>query len=87
MSFIRRDSLMCAGFAVCCSVLQCVAVCCRLTHMSFIRGDSLMRAVCCSVLQCVAVCCRLIHMSFICRDSLICAGRDSQIKQDLHLPN
>ena len=30
---------------MCCSMLQCVAVCCRCV------------AVCCSVLQCVAVCC------------------------------
>jgi len=33
--------------AVCCSVLQCVAVCCRALQCV---------AVCCSVLQCVAVC-------------------------------
>jgi len=32
--------------AVCCSVLQCVAVCC---------------SVCCSVLQCVAVCCGMLQ--------------------------
>jgi len=32
---------------VCCSVLQCVAVCCI--------------AVCCSVLQCVAVCCSVLQ--------------------------
>ena len=33
--------------AVCCSVLQCVAVCCV--------------AVCCSVLQCVAMCCSVLQ--------------------------
>jgi len=32
--------------AVCCSVLQCVAVCC---------------SVFCNVLQCVTVCCRDVH--------------------------
>ena len=56
--------------SVCCSVLQCVAVCC----VSLTRGESSRTAavadvprpsvsvlqcvaVCCSVLQCVAVCC------------------------------
>ena len=35
--------------SVCCSVLQCVAVCC---------------SVCCSVLQCVAVCCSVFEGVF-----------------------
>jgi len=55
--------------AVCCSVLQCVAVRCRASQMSCIYATCLQAimgccsvlqsaAVCCSVLQCVAVRCR-----------------------------
>jgi len=44
---------------VCCSVLQCVAVCCRWELRSIAVWCVLQCfAVCCSVLQCVAVCCR-----------------------------
>jgi len=48
--------------AVCCSVLQCVAVCCRKGDAGH-ADDAHTRvlqcvAVCCNVLQCVAVCCR-----------------------------
>jgi len=53
--------------AVCCSGLQCVAVCCdhlllTLRRRSALAKDRSLRnfffvAVCCSVLQCVAVCC------------------------------
>jgi len=45
--------------AVYCSVLQCVAVCCRLRERK-VRAEELQCvAMCCSVSQCVAVCCRL----------------------------
>jgi len=52
---------------VCCSVLQCVAVCCGdediMAYLQDVRETvscSVLPcvAVCCSVLQCVAVCCR-----------------------------
>jgi len=53
--------------AVCCSVLQCVAVCSKvlLNHypptnracFCHLYKVTLRVAVCCSVLQCVAVCC------------------------------
>ena len=50
---------------MCCSVLQCVAVCCSVLLES-VQGD-LRRiqcvAVCCSVLQCVAVCCSVLQES------------------------
>jgi len=39
----------CTALAVCCSVLQCVAVCCNSVLQCV--------AVCCSVLQCVAIVC------------------------------
>jgi len=44
---------------VCCSVLQCVAVCCSVEeHDSCVTSLSQCVAVCCRVLQCVVVCCR-----------------------------
>jgi len=59
---------------VCCSVLQCAAVCCsfavllhRRWHMSLQLADLVYCgvlqcvAVCCSVLQCVAVCCSVLQ--------------------------
>ena len=59
---VCRSIGTCHQLAVCCSVLQCVAVCCSvLTCHQF--------AVCCSVLQCVAVCCSVLQcvwMSPIC---------------------
>jgi len=52
---------------VCCSVLQCVAVCCRVLH------DALLRV--CSkkwrLLQCVAVCCSVL---FLCCSGLQCVA-------------
>ena len=54
---------------MCCSVLQCVAVCCSVLHKSAMDITDvylqLLRcvAVCCSVLQCVAVCCSVLHKS------------------------
>ena len=41
--------------AVCCSVLQCVAVCCSLQCVAVLVR------VFCSVLQCVAVCCSVVQ--------------------------
>jgi len=61
--------------AVCRSVLQCVAVCCRVLQWfndGYSKSSSVSRhrethvlqcvAVCCSVLQCVAVCCGVCHI-------------------------
>jgi len=45
------------------SVLQCVAVCCRV-----LQGV----AGCCSVLQCVAVCCRVLLCVAVCCSALQC---------------
>jgi len=54
----RLRSVWC-GVVLCCSVLQCVAVCCRL-RLLFAQNV----VGCCSVLQCVAVCC--LATSFVC---------------------
>jgi len=51
---------------VCCSALQCVAVCCSVSLFQRVAGNcycSVLQcvAVCCSVLQCVAACCSLLQ--------------------------
>jgi len=45
---------ICRCGVMCCSVLQCVAVCCTCWYISVLP--------CCSVMQCVAVCCSVLHM-------------------------
>jgi len=52
--------------AVCCSVLQCVAVC--------IEQQSKCDVVCCSVLQCVAVCCGELRRVAVCCSVLQCVA-------------
>jgi len=59
--------------AVCCSVLQRVAVCVkekeqeRLTSYHLLIGCVLQCvAVCCSVLQCVAACCSVLQCDTVC---------------------
>jgi len=51
--------------AVCCSALQCVAVCCTVAK----KGRRLYGAhcvvFCCSVLQCVAVCCSVLQCAAV----------------------
>jgi len=47
--------------AVCCSVLQCVAMCVTWRFLTRVTV-----AVCCSMLQCVAAYCRVCHMTFPC---------------------
>jgi len=69
-----------------CSVLQCVAVCCKLlqfvvaecysvllcdaVRMLFLHDLSI--AVCCSVLQCVAMCCNVLQCVAVCCSVLQC---------------
>jgi len=58
--------------AVCCSVLQCVAVRCSVLHTAKDTSPVAARhplqcaAVCCSVLQCVAVCCSVLQCIAVC---------------------
>jgi len=50
--------------AVCCSVLQCVAVVDQrraTTHSKDSGASNMAGEVCCSVLQCVAVCCSVLQ--------------------------
>jgi len=58
--------------AVCCSVLQCVAVyqerSCTLVLQA--RIIAIYVAVCCSVLQCVAVCCSVLQCVAVCSSVL-----------------
>jgi len=53
--------------AVCCSVLQCVAVCCSVLQCVAVCCS--VPAVCCSVLQCVKMCCSVPICS---GDSFLC---------------
>jgi len=56
---------------VCCSVLQCIAVCCSLSF-DLQRNEyaALPSSVCCSVFQCVAVCCSVLHYVVVCCSTL-----------------
>jgi len=51
LQLVRSETCKCV---VCCSVLQCVAVCCNLFALRPVNAWCV--AVCCSVLQCVAAC-------------------------------
>jgi len=53
--------------AVCCSVLQCVAIWHELCVLQRV-------AVCCSVLQCAAVCCSVLQYVAICCTVLQCVA-------------
>jgi len=65
-NWVRPILLSVAG---CCSVLQCVAVCCRVLQGQCVALccsvsvylTSTSRVVCSSVLQCVAVCCSVLY--------------------------
>ena len=66
--------LQCAAcVAVCCSVLQCVAVCCSVLQCAACV------AVCCSVLQCVAVCCSVLLMDVFVRSCKSLAEEEEAI--------
>ena len=58
---------------VCCSMLQCVAVCCCLVRVSFGKVSSRV-AVCCSVWQCGAVCSSVLHCVAACCNVLQCVA-------------
>ena len=70
--------------AVCCSVLQCVAVahnwrsCERRALRESAKVSRLVAeqcvAVCCSVLQCVAVCCSVLQCVAVCCSALQCVA-------------
>jgi len=58
----KGDGIRVVLFTLCCSVLQCVAVCCCVLHSG--KGDgtrAVLFTLCCSVLQCVAVCCSVLQ--------------------------
>ena len=64
-----------SGAALCCDVLQCVAVYCRLLFratFSFLSCIYVRGAVCCRVLQCVTVCCSVFQCVAVCCVVLQC---------------
>jgi len=74
----RQVSLLNDSLHSCCSVLQCVAVCCSVLQVSLLIDTSLSKHVkhlannptslhsSCSVLQCVAVCCSVLQCVAVC---------------------
>ena len=60
LSCVQASFDICTG-KLCCSVLQCVAVCCSVLQclLSCVQAsfDICTGKLCCSVLQCVVVCC------------------------------
>jgi len=58
--------------ALCCSVLQCVAVCCSMC-CSVLQCSVLAVAVCCRVLRNVAVCCSVLQCVAVCWLLKMCA--------------
>ena len=83
-SKIGRESVLCCSMlqcvAVCssprvCIVLQCVAVCCsHCTMFRCVAVHNCLVLVRCSVLQCVAVCCNLLPRVAVCRSASQCAA-------------
>ena len=69
--WLGRHRWCVAVCAECCSVLQCVAVCCSVFVIVFwyiTCHNSVLQcvAVCCSVLQCDAVCCSVLQCVAVC---------------------
>jgi len=70
------DSGVLQRVAVCCSVLQCVAM----LYFSAIQCEEdihstlFVTLVCCSVLQCVAVCCSVLQCVAVCCSALQCVA-------------
>ena len=62
----------CLQVAVCCSVLQCVALCCIVLQWH-VRGQCV-AAVCCSMLQCDTVYCIVLHCVALCCIVLHCVA-------------
>jgi len=60
---------------VCCSVLQCAAVCCSASSLLVQQSELKCVAVCCRVLQCVVVCCSVLQCVAVCCSELSVLGR------------
>ena len=67
---------------LCCSVLQCVAVCCSVSHTKSARyhthNSKLTHKLCCSVLQRVSVCCSVLQ----CVAHKVCSTSHTQQRVD-----
>ena len=70
---------------MCCSVLQCVAVCCSalLKCVGDTSSESVLQcvAVCCSVLQFLARCCWNVWVTFLSESMLQCGAVRSSVVQ------
>jgi len=65
---------------VCCSLLQCVAVCCIVLHFSS-RGKTyaFTLLMCCSVVWCVAACCSVLQCGAVCCWVLALVAKNVQV--------
>jgi len=52
--------LDCVAAGVCCSTLQCVAVCCSVLQKSYVRHAAFMCVAVCAMCATVAMCCRVL---------------------------
>jgi len=59
---------------VCCSLLQCVAMCCNIILLHSRSIDTLIKGLNTSVLQCVAVCCSVLQCVVVCCSVLQCVA-------------
>jgi len=72
-----------ANTCMCCSVLQCVAVCCGVFQYVAVccleswpryHGSLANTCMCCTVLQCVAVCCNVLQCVAMCFSMMQCVA-------------
>ena len=68
---------------MCCSVLQCVAVCCCHILDQGVEYMADLKQICCSVLQCVAVCCSVMQCVAVCCSVLQCAAVCCSVLQSI----
>jgi len=87
ISYFTQDlwHVFVSTFIVCCSVLQCVAVCCSvcsvLQCVAVCCSVLQCAAVCCSVLQCVAVYCSVLQCVAMCCSMLQCGAARCNVLQ------
>jgi len=63
---------------VCCSVMQCGAVCIfRVNSRETTHENAANTCACCSMLQCVAVCCSVVQCGEVCCSVLQCVLSES----------
>jgi len=85
--YIRLTFAMCCSVLQCvavyCSALQCVAVCCSVMWWNAVCCSALQCvAVRCSALQCVTVCCSVLQRVAVCCSALQCVAVQVRIERE-----